>query len=63
MKFKITCTDGTVLTGDPELKQRFEIGENGVLTFFDAPEGIHQSVTAFAPAAWIRVQYVAPYIR
>lgn len=61
MKFKITCSDGTVLNGDPSLKQRFEIGPSGVLTFFDAPEDTYQHTTAFSPTAWTKVSYVSTY--
>lgn len=57
MKFTINCASGAELTGDTKLGQKFEIRENGVLAFFDAPEGPDQHVTAFAPAAWVSVGY------
>ncbi len=62
MKFKITLADGGVLNGDPEVGQKFDIADNGTLTFFDAPEGHHRSTTTYAPHTWVKVQYVTIHI-
>lgn len=56
-KFTIHCTDGVELHGDTSIGQEFKI-KDGVLTFFDAPEGDLQSAVSYSPSAWVSVTHI-----